>query len=55
MNKEPEMCKQMPFASIQYSKMQLRPGLRPEQHWESQHAFPRSSLAGFNESLRGVE
>jgi len=35
--------------------MQLRPGLRPEQHWESQRGFPRSSLAGFKELLRGVE
>jgi len=42
---------QMRFASIQCSKMQLRPGLRPGPRWGSLYIYsaPPDPLAGFKE------
>jgi len=44
--KNPKCCNQMRFASIQCSKMRLRPGLRPGPRWGSLQCST-DSLAGF--------
>ena len=52
--KESEMLQTDAFASIQRSKLRVRPGLCPEPRWGSYSASP-DPVAGFNESLRGFE
>jgi len=44
----------MRFASIQCSKMRLRPGLRSGPHWGA-YSAPPDPLAGFKGPLRGEE
>jgi len=54
LTKEPEMLQTDAFASIQCSKLRVRPRLCPESRWGSYSASP-DPAAGFNESLRGFE
>jgi len=56
LTKEPEMLQTMSFASIQYSKLQLQPGLCSEPRWSSGlYSASPDPLVGLRGSLRGVK